>query len=110
MDAKFGALKGSEVSMTEKKTSNNGEVVVTIPSKQNQNLTAETSTSKVTESNNTSTHHANGSASLKSSPLHHSTSPEIRYSSSPNKSPEVSATNGNLIRRRSLQRDRKSVV
>ncbi|XP_028807020.1 mechanosensitive ion channel protein 10-like isoform X2 [Neltuma alba] len=104
MDAKYRASKGGEVSMTEKKTTNEGEVVVTIPGQQNPNLSGESPSSKVTESNNTSTEYAaNGHASLKSPALNHA-SPQIRPSSSPDKSPEVSATTRNLVRRKSLQR------
>ncbi|XP_028807021.1 mechanosensitive ion channel protein 10 [Neltuma alba] len=104
MDAKYRASKGGEVSMTEKKTTNEGEVVVTIPGRQNPNLSGESPSSKVTESKNTSTEYAaNRHASLKSPALNHA-SPEIRSSSSPDKSPEVSATIRNLVRRKSLQR------
>lgn len=103
MDAKHRPLKGREVSMTEKKTANEGEVVVTISGQQNTNLTGEGPSSKATESNNTSTEYANGYASSKSPALNRA-SPEIRSNSSPNKSPELSAPTRNLIRRKCLVR------
>lgn len=86
MGTKHQASKGGEVSMAEKKTANGSEVVVTISDHQVPNGSGD------------------ASSKSKSPPPSNRASPEIRFNSSPNKSPEISTSTPILTHRKSLAR------
>ncbi|KAI4337177.1 hypothetical protein L6164_015624 [Bauhinia variegata] len=116
MDSKRQSLKGGEVSMAEKKTTNEGEVVVVISGQQSPNAIIGESQgtngaealppkqSRVVSPQNISAEFTIEHELSKSPPLNGASSEISRFFSSPNKPPRVPQPNGNLTRRKSLKR------
>ncbi|KAH7574437.1 hypothetical protein ACOSP7_008533 [Xanthoceras sorbifolium] len=103
MDAKEKAVNGGEISMSEKKTVNGSEVVISISSEETQKANIGTKDLKGSPSDARS-ESATAGFVAKSVPIG-SASPEIRFSSSPNKPPKIPTTNeAALTRRRSFAR------
>lgn len=105
MDAEEkAAVKGGEISMSEKKNVNGSEVVIKISSDESPKDNVDARNSKGSSSEAT-TEPVTAGFAAKSVPAS-SPSPEIRFASSPNKPPKIPTTNeaATLARRRSLAR------
>ncbi|XP_020536366.1 mechanosensitive ion channel protein 10 isoform X2 [Jatropha curcas] len=114
MDNPEKGRKGGNISMLEKKSTNGGEVLITISNeeKPNANATPKGLTSPKDQEilgsrqsrPNSPVQESNAFGFIKSMPISYP-SPEIsRFSPSPNKPPKVPASNENFTRRRSLTR------
>lgn len=107
MDDTGRGRKGGEITMTEKRTTDNGEVLVAISGDEiaNANITPKGSTVAHRQSwPNSPMKESNAGGFAKSVSMSYPSPETSRFSPSPNKPPKVPVNNENLTRRRSLTR------